>query len=169
MIDQFMIPAIAIMIIAFYRTLGNPLEEDTSREFFVLIPDFPLKKIWASILGILAVCAVDMSIPVVVAAIMTKANPMTVIGWFVFILSVSLFGTTVGAFVDISIPGDHAQTVKMMVQILFVYFGVIPSMGFVIGGLILKNMGIMLLIGAVFNIVAGAFFSLITPRFLTNR
>ena len=169
LLDPFLIPAAGVMLVVFYRTLGTPLEEDTSREFFILIPERPLKKIWASLLGTLAVAAIDMSIPLIAAAIITKSNPVTVIGWFIFILSVSLFGTTVGAFVSLSIPGDHAQTIKTMFQILFVYFGAIPSIGFVICGLIFKNMGIMLIIGAAFNVFAGTLFSLITPHFLTNK
>ena len=169
LLDPLLIPVAAIALFAFYRTMGNPLDEDTSREFFILIPDAPLKKIWASLLGAVTVCAIDISIPMIVAAVITKSNPLTVIGWFIFILSISLFGTTVGAFVSISIPGDHAQYVKMMVQIIFVYFGAMPSMGFVIAGLILKNMLIMLLIGAVFNLLAGTFFTLLTPHFLTNK
>lgn len=169
LVDPLLIPVAAIALFAFYRTMGNPLDEDTSREFFILIPDAPLKKIWSSLLGAVTVCAIDISIPMIVAALITKSNPLTVVGWFIFILSISLFGTTVGAFVSISIPGDHAQYVKMMVQIIFVYFGAMPSMGFVIAGLILKNMIIMLLIGAVFNVLAGGFFTLITPHFLTNK
>ena len=169
LVDPLLIPVAAIALFAFYRTMGNPLDEDTSREFFILIPDAPLKKIWASLLGAVTVCAIDISIPMIVAAVITKSNPLTVVGWFIFILSISLFGTTVGAFVSISIPGDHAQYVKMMVQIIFVYFGAMPSMGFVIAGLILKNMLIMLLMGAVFNLLAGTFFTLLTPHFLTNK
>ena len=168
-LDPFLIPAAAIALFAFYRTMGNPLDEDTSREFFILIPDSPLKKIWASLLGSVTVCGIDILIPMIVAAIITKTAPFVVGGWIVFILSVSLFGTAVGAFVSISIPGDHAQTVKMMVQIMFVYFGAMPSMGFVIAGIILKNMAVMLLLGAVFDVIVGAFFTLITPHFLTNR
>lgn len=169
LLDPFLIPAAAIALFAFYRTMGNPLDEDTSREFFILIPDSPLKKIWASLLGSVTVCGIDILIPMIVAAIITKTAPFVVGGWIVFILSVSLFGTAVGAFVSISIPGDHAQTVKMMVQIMFVYFGAMPSMGFVIAGIILKNMAVMLLLGAVFDVIVGAFFTLITPHFLTNR
>ena len=169
LLDPFLIPVAAMALFAFYRTMGNPLDEDTSREFFILIPDSPLKKIWSTLLGVVTVCAIDISIPMIVAAVMTKTSPLVAIGWFVFILSLSLFGTAVGAFVSISIPGDHAQYVKMMVQIIFVYFGAMPSMGFVIAGLILKNMAVMLLLGAVFDVIAGAFFTLITPHFLTNR
>ena len=168
-LDPFLIPAVTIALFSFYRTMGNPLDEDTSREFFILIPDSPLKKIWASLLGAVTVCGIDILIPMIVAAIITKTSPLVVTGWIVFILSVSLFGTAVGAFVSISIPGDHAQTVKMMVQIIFVYFGAMPSMGFVIAGIILKSMPVMLLLGAVFDVIAGAFFTLITPHFLTNR
>jgi len=167
--DKFMIPAAIIMIVSFYRTLGNPLEEDTSREFFILVPDSEFKKIWASIFGSLTVSFIDMSIPMIVAALITKADPIVFIAWVAFILSVTLFGTTVGAFVNISIPGDHAQTIKMMVQIMFVYFGVMPSLAFVVIGLVMKNMGIMLIAGAAFNVMAGFLFTLITPRFLVNR
>ena len=71
----------------------------TSREFFILIPEPPLKKIWASLLGSITVCAIDMSIPMIAAAVLTHANPGTVAAWFVYILTVSLFGTAVGAFV----------------------------------------------------------------------
>ena len=169
MIDPFLIPAAVIMIIAFYRTLGNPLEEDTSREFFILIPEPPLKKIWASLLGSITVCAIDMSIPMIAAAVFTHANPGTVAAWFIYILTVSLFGTAVGAFVSLSIPGDHAQTIKMTLQVMFVYFGILPSAGFVIFGMIMQNVGIMLIAGSVFNLVLGGFFTLITPKFLTNR
>ena len=169
LIDIYLIPVGAIALAAFYRSLGNPLEEDTSREFFILIPDSPFKKIWATLLGSLTVCAIDISIPMIVAAIITKTSPLTVIGWFAFILSISLFGTTVGAFLSLSIPGEHAQQLKMMIQVMFVYFGAMPSLGFVVAGIILKNVGIMLIIGAVFNAIAGLFFTLISPHFLTNR
>ena len=168
-INPFLFPAAAVAMIVFYRSLGNPLEEDTSREFFILIPDAPFKKIWASIFRTLAVCAIDVVIPLIVAAIITNAQPLTTVVWIIFILSISLFSTTVGAFVSISIPGDHAQTVKLMVQSLFVYFGALPSMAFIIVGIIFKNMEIMLVLGAIFNSMFGLFFSLITPRFLTNR
>ena len=167
--EPFLIPAAALLLVAFYRSLGNPLQEDTSREFFVLIPDSPLKKIWASILGCIAVCALDLSIPVIAAAVMTKAHPLTVLGWLIYILSGAFFCTTVGAFVNISIPGEHARNIKTMVQVFFIYFGILPSAGFAVAGLLLHQMGLMLLIGAVFNVLIGAFFTLITPRFLMNR
>ena len=168
-IDLLFIPASAIAIIAFYRSLGNPLEEDTSREFFVLIPEPPLKKIWASLLGSVAVCAFDVLIPLIVAAILVKSNPLMVLAWLVFIVSSFLFSTSIGAFISLSIPGDNAQTIKMMVQMSFVIFGIVPEISFIAVGLIFKMVVPVLLLGTVFNIVVGAVFTLFSPKFLENR
>ena len=153
----------------FYRTLGNPLLEDTKREFFVLIPESPLSKIWYSLLGSVAVNAIDLVIPTIVAAVMLGTNPLTVIGWFFFILSVSVFGTTVGTFVDVSLPGDQANTIKTFAQIMILYFGLLPAAVFVVLGVYFKLPLIPMLLGSCFNVGMGTLFTLMTPHFLVNR
>ncbi len=168
-IDPFIIPACALTFLMFYRTLGNPLLEDTKREFFVLIPEPPLTKIWYSLLGSIAVNAIDLLLPVVVAAIMLGTSPAVVIGWFVFILSVSLFGTTVGAFIDVSVPGEAGSTIKTFVQIMMLYFGLLPAAVFIVVGVVLHVPTLMLIIGSAVNIGLGALFTLMTPHFLVNR
>lgn len=168
-VDPFIIPACALTFLMFYRTLGNPLLEDTKREFFVLIPEPPLTKIWYSLLGSIAVNAIDLLLPVVVAAIMLGTSPAVVIGWFVFILSVSLFGTTVGAFIDVSVPGEAGSTIKTFVQIMMLYFGLLPAAVFIVVGVVLHVPTLMLIIGSAVNIGLGALFTLMTPHFLVNR
>ncbi|MBP5492986.1 MAG: putative ABC exporter domain-containing protein [Clostridiales bacterium] len=167
--DLFILPACALTLLTFYRTLGNPLKEDTSREFFVLIPESPLKKIWFSILGSTAECALDLSIPMIIAAIILKTNPINVIGWYVFILAVSIFGTAVGTLVNLSVPGDNAQTLKTLVQIFFLYFGLLPAVAFIALGMFLNMVTVMLLIGSVVIVGIGTIFTLATPHFLVNR
>lgn len=168
-LDKFIVPGSVLLMITFYRTLGNPLQEDLSREFFVLVPDSELKKIFYSLLGCFAVNAIDLVLPLAVAAIMLKTSPLTVLCWFIFIMSVSIFGTSVGAFIHISIPLESAQTVKTMVQIMFIYFGIIPAAVFVVIGIILKQMLLFVTLGAVVNCALGFLFILMSPRFLTNR
>ena len=168
-IDLFIIPACCLGVLMFYRTLGNPLQEDTSREFFVLIPESPIIKIWYSLLGSLAVNAIDLVIPMAVAGIILRTNPLTIIGWFIFILSISMFGTAVGTFVNISVPGEHAQTIKVFAQIMLLYFGVLPSAIFVIIGTVMHLPLIPFLVGSIFNVAIGMLFTLMTPHFLTNR
>ena len=168
-VDSFIIPACALTFLMFYRTLGNPLLEDTKREFFVLIPESPLKKIWYSLLGSISVNAIDLLVPVVVAAIMLGTNPLIAAGWFLFILSVSLFGTTVGAFVDVSVPGEAGSTIKTFAQIMVLYFGLLPAAAFIVVGVALHVPVVMLVIGGLVNVGLGTLFTLMTPHFLINR
>ena len=168
-IDRFIVPGSVLLMITFYRTLGNPLQEDLSREFFVLVPDSELKKILYSLLGCFAVNAIDLVLPLATSAIMLKTSPLTVLCWFIFIMSVSVFGTSVGAFINISIPLESAQSIKAMVQIIFIYFGIIPAAVFVVVGIILKQMLLFVALGAVVNCALGFLFILMSPRFLTNR
>ncbi len=168
-IDRFIVPGSVLLMITFYRTLGNPLQEDLSREFFVLVPDSELKKILYSLLGCFTVNAIDLVLPLALAAIMLKTSPLTMLCWFIFIMSVSVFGTSVGAFINISIPLESAQSIKAMVQIIFIYFGIIPAAVFVVVGIILKQMLLFVALGAVANCALGFLFILMSPRFLTNR
>ena len=168
-IDLLFIPATLMAGIAFYRSLGNPLEEDTLKEFFVLIPEPPVKKIWASLLGAVAVCAIDVTIPLIVAAVIVKSNPLGVIAWLVFILAVYLFATSVGAFVSLSVPGETAQTIKAMVQMMFVFFGIIPVITIAAVGIIFGHVEIVLFIGSAFLVGIGAVFAFFAPKFLENR
>ncbi|MBR3082445.1 MAG: putative ABC exporter domain-containing protein [Clostridiales bacterium] len=167
--DMFFIPAAAMGIIAFYRTLGDPIREDTSREFFLLIPEKGYTKIMYSLLGCLAVTAIDLAVPMVIAGIMLGTNPVSVLVWFLFILSVSFFATNAGTFIALSIPGDHAQTIKTVLQIMFLYLGIGPSAAVVLAGVLLNQLVIALAIGAVMNFIAGFLLSLLLPLFLGRK
>ena len=156
--EPFLIPASVLTFMMFYRTLGNPLKEDTSREFFILIPESPLKKIWYSLLGSVLVNAIDLVVPVIVAGVMLGTSPLTILGWFLFILSVSLYGTAVGTFVDLSVPGDVGSTIKTFVQIMLLYFGLLPAAVFIIAGIVLKLPFITLVIGTLVDVGIGALF-----------
>ena len=167
--DMFFIPAAAMGIIAFYRTLGDPIREDTSREFFLLIPEKGYTKIMYSLLGCLAVTAIDLAVPMVIAGIMLGTNPVSVLVWFLFILSVSFFATNAGTFIALSIPGDHAQTIKTVLQIMFLYLGIGPSAAVVLAGVLLNQLVIALAIGVVMNFIAGFLLSLLLPLFLGRK
>ncbi len=167
--DPLIIPACILTFLTFYRTLGNPLQEDTSREFFVLIPESPLKKIWFSLLGSMAVNAIDTILPVIIAAIILMSNPLMALGWFIFIISVSFFGTTIGTFINLSVPGEAGSNLKTFVQIMLLYFGLLPAAAFIFFGVFFEILPAMLLIGGLVNVGIGTLFTLITPHFLTNR
>ncbi len=167
--DAFFIPAAVLGAMAFYRTLGDPIREDTSRDFFILIPEKHYTKIIYSLLGCLAVTAIDLTLPMVLSAVILGANPLSVIVWFVFILSISFFATVIGTLISLSLPKDQMQTISFIVQMMFFYFGLTPSAAAVIIGVLLGHVSIAVLIGAAINFVIGFLVSLLLPLVLGRK
>ncbi len=167
--DVFFIPAAVLGLMAFYRTLGDPIREDTSRGFFILIPEKGFSKIFYSLLGSLTVTAIDLLIPVIVSAIIVKANPLSAIVWFLFILSISFFATTVGTFISLSLPDEVAKLVGTIVQMIFFYFGLAPSAVAVILGIVFGKLLIAVVIGAAINFAIGLLVTLLLPVLLGRK
>ena len=167
--DAFFIPAAVLGVMAFYRTMGDPIREDTSRDFFMLIPETHHKKLMYSILGSLSVTAIDLVLPMVVAAIMLKANPLNVLVWFAFVLSISFFATVVGTLISLSLPKDQAQTISVVVQMVFLYFGLTPSAMALIIGILVGHVLTAVAVGCAINIVIGFLVSLILPSVLGRK
>ena len=105
----------------------------------------------------------------IVAAVMLGTNPLTVIVWFLFILSVSFFATTVGTFISLSVPGDSGSQIKVFVQIMFLYFGMGPSAVVIILGIVLNALPVALAIGVIMNATTGFLVSLLLPLFLGRK
>ena len=105
----------------------------------------------------------------IIAAIMLGTNPLTVVVWFLFILSVSYFATNVGTFIALSIPGESAKTIKTIIQMMFMYFGLTPAAVAIALGIIFNHLTIALAIGLVFNCVIGFLVSLLLPLFLGRK
>ena len=167
--EPYFIPAVVLGVMAFYRTIGDPIREDTSREFFILIPEKGYAKIVYSLLGCMAVNAIDLIVPMIIAAVILGSNPLAVLLWLLFILSISFFATTVGTFISLSIPVQSAEQLKTILQMMFLYFGLTPSAIVVLAGAFLHQMLIAIAIGTVINFATGFLFSLLLPPFLGRK
>ena len=167
--DAFFIPAAVLGVMAFYRTLGDPIREDTSKDFFILIPEKPHKKLMYSLLGCLAVTTIDLLVPMIVSAVILQAKPLNVIVWFAFVLSISFFATVVGTLISLSLPKDQAQTISIIVQMMFFYFGLTPSAAALIIGILTGHVVTAVAIGCAINFVTGFLVSLFLPLVLGRK
>ena len=150
----------------FFRTLGNPLEEDTSKDFFRLVPESTfLKLFWSSLAGSVN-CLLDTIPAALFSTLVFKANPLTTLGWILLIISVDFYGTSVGTFINISVPVKAGSMLKNIVQIMFIYFGLVPNLIIVVVGVMLKIMPVAMLICAIINILIGALFLGLTTKFI---
>ena len=82
-----------------------------------------------SLMGVTANCFLDVLPAVVVGTLVAGGNLLTALAWIPLIVSVNFFVTTVGAFIGLSVPVSAGKIVKQLVQILFIYFGLLPDNG----------------------------------------
>ncbi len=161
--------ACILAVIAFFRSLGNPLAQDTKMDYFILIPESAHKKMFWSLLGGTANCALDLLPGMLLAVILLGANPLMAVAWIIFIVSVDFYSTNVGVFLDVSLPASTSKTVKQVIQIMFLYFGLLPDIALVAVGIVMHKVALFAACATVVNLILGAIFFAFTPSFLEPK
>ncbi len=160
---------LAVSGFVFFRTLGNPLAEDTSKDFFRLIPESTFSKLFYSVVGGSVNCLMDILPALVVGVIILGANPLYIIAWIPFILSVDFYGTNTGAFIDLSLQISAGKMIKQIAQIMFIYFGLIPDIAIMAIGIVLGITPIAAIAAAILNFGIGMLFLALTPLFIDYK
>ena len=153
----------------FFRTLGNPLEEDTGIEWFSLIPETTSAKLFWSVLAGVTECLLDALPALIVGSLIVGTNPLKALVWLPLILSVDLYGTCTGSFIGLSTPKSSGRTVKQMIQILFIYFGLAPDAIILLIAIMSGHKGIGALIACLVNIALSAVFFLLTSSVIEPK
>ncbi|MCC8106310.1 MAG: CPBP family intramembrane metalloprotease [Clostridiales bacterium] len=166
---QFLPVVLTLSALAFWRTLGNPLEEDTSKDFFRMIPESTEKKLLWSVLGGTVNCLLDLIPALILTEVVFRVNPLYILAWIPFILSIDFYGTTTGAFINLSVPVSAGKLVKQIVQIMFIYFGLLPDVAIIAVGVVFDHVVIAAVAAAVVNIGLGAVFLALTPLFVDGK
>lgn len=170
LIAKSVIPvALLLAGLSFFRSLGNPLEQDTNTDYFLMIPESNWAKLFWSLMGGTANCFLDVLIPLLIGALVAGANPLTALLWIPFIVSVDFYATNVGAFINLSVPVSAGKTLKQVVQIMFIYFGLLPDFIIMVIGLSLGFTGVAVVISSISNIGIGFLFFGLTPLFLGRQ
>ena len=158
--------ALVLSACAFFRALGDPLPEDVDNDYFRLVPEQTGTKLWYSLLGGAACCALDVLPAMVVGGIVMKAQPWQMLAWTAFAVSVDFFSSTVGTFISVSLPSSMDKTMWQVVMIMFVYFGLIPNAGIMVLGIVLHHVTAAAVIAAGVNVGLGLIFFALSPLFL---
>ena len=153
----------------FFRAMGNPLEQDTQMDHFLLIPENTWHKLFWSLMGGTANCFLDLLPAVIVAALLLGENMLIALAWIPLIVSVDFFATTVGAFIGLSVPVSAGKMIKQLIQILFIYFGLLPDIAIMAIGLVFEQPVLAAIGCVVVNILLGLVFFFLTPLFLEPK
>lgn len=165
----YTIIVMAIGVFVFFRGLGNPLGEDTMMSFFIMIPENTWLKLFWSVLAGTVNCLLDILPALVLAAILTRTAPLQAMAWIFFLLSVDLYSSIVSSFIGLAIPQSIGQTLKTLIIILFVYFGLLPDILAIALGYVFEHVLTGILAAVLANIVLSAIFYLLTPLFLEPK
>lgn len=167
--DSVIPVALAMAVISFFRSLGNPLEQDTNMDYFVLIPESTWAKLFWSLMGGSVNCLLDVLPAVIVGALLVGSNPLLALAWVPFIVSVDFYATNVGAFIGLSVPVSTGKTLKQIVQVMFIYFGLLPDIAIIAAGFVFEFAAVALIGAAALNIFLGFLFFGLSPIFLDPR
>lgn len=164
----FLITCLLMTLASFYRAMGNPLNEDLSKDFMAMIPASAKLKLFYSLLGGVTNTLLDIIVPYIFAAVLFKANPGDAIVWLLFLLAVDIYGTITGAFIMMSVSVSLPEVAQKMVQIVFIYFGIMPAIIFLVLGVMFKNMVLFMPFGIIMNLSLSFVFFMIIPHFMQN-
>ena len=161
-------PVVALLLagIAFFRALGNPIAKDAEQESFFLVPDSAHRKVLFSFLAGLVDSALDLAPALLVSALLLRAHPAEVLLWYALAVSIGAFCSSVGLFIDLSLSTALTQIVKSLVQVMFVYFGLIPTAVLIVLGFALDAVLLFAALAVLLNLAVTALSLAVSPLFL---
>ena len=166
--DSVLFLAVPFTLVVFIRAFGNPIGEDVSKSFFILIPQRPYAKIFYSSLGGTVNTLLDLIPGLIVGFLILKAHLIWIPILLIFFLCFDFYASSFGAFADLSLPESIPQKIKSGIQVILIYFSVIPCGVILLMGVILHRMApfVFLASGAHFAIglLFLAFSSMILER-----
>lgn len=161
------IPALIIMGLAFFRTMGNPLKEDIENIYFLLAPQKASKKLMYSILAGTVNCLLDAFPILAIGTIVLKVSVLELLGWLFLIATMDFFATSVSAFMNLSLPKNAGATAKQVFQMLFLYFGLIFDILIIVFGVIKEVEPILVFGGcALVNFLIGLIFFIMSCTYI---
>lgn len=120
--SNFMVVGLLFLCIIFFRTIGNPMAAETSRNWLFLVPDNPYKKVFSSLMAGTLFCVIDLLPAMVLAGILLQETPWMVALWYIELVLVDCVFTIVGMFLQSMLPSSSVDTVKSMIQMMIKVF-----------------------------------------------
>ncbi len=156
-------------VLAYFRSLGNPLEAELKTSFFVTLPAGAYQKFGWTILSGSVSCLLDLLPAVLVSAILLGESALIpAVSGVLFILSLDFFSANAGALADLSLPTSISQGVKVIIQVCLVYLGLVPAAAVIIMGLMFHAIPAAIVGVALVDTALGLIAFAIAPQLIKN-
>lgn len=164
--DGILIAAFVLSALTFFRALGNSLPQDVESHIFLMAPADPWAKMFWTIAGDTVNCAMDLLLPFLLAALALNGNIFAALAWLIFAVSINLYASCASTFIMLSLPVSLSKQVQQAILILFIYFGLLPTIGLLVFGFLFDAPALGALAAGVFHVVLAALFYVLSPLFL---
>ncbi len=119
--------ALPLLVAVFIRSFGNPIVEDSSKPFFLLIPEKTAKKVFWSHLGGTVNTLLDLVPAVIAGWAILRCDLLQALLWLAVLVTVDFYAASFGVFTDFILPDAIPQQVKAGIQVMLIYFSVLPA------------------------------------------
>ncbi len=164
------IPAALVLgVMIFYRALGNDLSKDVQTPYFLLVPESTGKKLLYALLGSSANCLLDLLPAMLACPLLAGESVLGLLVWLPLLLSVDFFSTNAAAFLEVSIPKSVDKTIRQIILVMFVYFGLLPDILIMAFGITLGHTALAAVLCCVVNCLLGLLFFALIPSFVAPQ
>lgn len=162
-LDSATVAFMVLLAFVFYRSMGNPLGEDTRMGFYRMIPESPWKKLFFSLISGTVNCCMDILPSLIFIAVLFRPSVYLFLMGIALIITIDFYATTVSVFLDSSIHQSVDRVVRQLVQAVFLMFGLVPDIIILVTGYMNDHMMANLPYCIIVNLAVGMIFFAITP------
>jgi membrane protease YdiL (CAAX protease family) len=162
-LDGTMASILILVLLVFWRSLGNSLGQDTRMGFYRLIPESPWRKLFFSLFGGTANSFLDLLPALIVISVLFRPSDSLLLTGIGLLLTTDLYATLVSTFLDASIPQSVDKSIHQLVQIVFIYFGIVPDLVILVIGFMKDHLAEALPVCVLVNLTIAVIFFAVTP------
>lgn len=155
-----------LLVAVYFRNLGNPATDETGSNFLYLVPESPYKKVFYLLAGLTVNAALDLLPPVLLSAVILKIQPLAALPWYLAAVTLELFCSSAGLFIEIILPSSVVPAIRNMLQAMLRMAAILPGFILLIIGISLLHPLLAASGAAVVNILFSALLFAVTPGFL---
>ena len=155
----------ALLVFIFFRNFGNPIADEMSHDFIYTVPEKPTLKLWYSMLGGIYETVSDLILPLIISFVFLPSKALSLLLWFILWLSLELFCSSVGLFIEMVLPCSLASGIKASFALMLRMLVIVPGLILVLIGAF-ADMPWMLVITILINVIVSIILNLISPNLL---
>ncbi len=165
-IQDFTVTGVILMAVLFFRNYGNPIAQESSMNWLFLVPESPYKKVFYAMMAGSYASAMDLLPGMAVAMLIMKISPLTMLLWFVTLVTMDFMLSGVGLLLEALFPASAMETVKAVIQMMLKFVVIIFVVAAIVVGVVLGGFELGLILTLIMNVIMGGVCFMIYPSML---